>query len=163
MEQKHLYTSKQKLEWFGPGEWVEEPDEATFEHEGFKCIVCRIVSDECYGQAFGGHFCGYVQIPPNHPWYGKAYNKIECECHGGLTFASERFDEDIFWVGFDCSHSDDITPSIEMFRDECGQRSRLKRFYDQLPMMRPTYKNIQYAIAETQSIAEQAARCISST
>ncbi len=162
MKEKHLYTSEQKIEWFGPGEWVEESDQATFEHAGFKCLVMRGVAADYYGQSFGGYFCGYVQIPPNHPWYGKAYEDIECECHGGLTFASERFDEDRFWVGFDCSHGEDITPSIEFILSPRRKKEQ-NEFYERYPNWKRTYKNIQYAIVETQSIAEQAARCISST
>lgn len=33
-----------------------------------------------------GHLCGYLGIPPSHPWYGKDYDNIEAQVHGGLTF-----------------------------------------------------------------------------
>ena len=39
--------------------------EREFEHAGYKCIVTFCV---------GGHRCGYVGIPKNHPLYGKKYS-----------------------------------------------------------------------------------------
>jgi len=38
-----------------------------------------------------GHLCGYIGVPKGHPWYGKDYDAIEADVHGGLThFGSER-------------------------------------------------------------------------
>lgn len=61
---------------------------------------------------------GYVGIPKGHPWYGKDIHDIECQVHGGLTYASN--DEpcngspyemggnadavDLWWIGFDTNH-----------------------------------------------------------
>ena len=60
-----------------------------------------------------GHLCGYLGIPPAHPWYGRDYNSIDADIHGGLTYSSYRFHEfselDIWWVGFDCAHAGDWT------------------------------------------------------
>jgi hypothetical protein len=33
-----------------------------------------------------GHLCGYIGLPPAHPWHGKWYDDIDAEVHGGLTF-----------------------------------------------------------------------------
>ncbi len=33
-----------------------------------------------------GHHCGYIAVPPDHPWYGKDYNDVDCDVHGGLTY-----------------------------------------------------------------------------
>lgn len=80
------------------------------------------------------HFCGYIKIPKNHPWYKvgikrkyytigmerfmhRNYDDIPLHVHGGLTFAelvTERnknnylqpFSQGL-WVGWDYSHAGD--------------------------------------------------------
>src|SRR3990167_548793 len=37
-----------------------------------------------------GTLCGYLGVPPNHPWYGKHYNNIDCDVHGGLTYSEHE-------------------------------------------------------------------------
>ena len=38
-----------------------------------------------------GHLCGYIGVPTSHPWYGKDYDEVEADVHGGLTyFGSEK-------------------------------------------------------------------------
>ena len=59
------------------------------------------------------HRCGYVRVPPTHPCFGKNYNDVNVEVHGGLTFGdiepcTEHEDGQGFWFGFDCAHSDDL-------------------------------------------------------
>lgn len=162
MKQLHRYHSDSKLAWFGYGEWVEEPDEITFEHDSFTCKVIRIVKFENSHDAFGGHLCGYVKIPKDHPWHGKGYDDIETNVHGGLTFCGDHlFDgSDDYWVGFDCAHSDDICPSIVKHTGELYEKDpEYKRLTDKLPRIMgllPTYKNIAYAISECKSLAERA-------
>ncbi len=63
-----------------------------------------------------GHLCGYIGVPQGHPWYGKDYDDVECEVHGGLTYGSESDDEypcplpvKVWWFGFDCGHLYDRT------------------------------------------------------
>lgn len=59
--------------------------------------------------------CGYIAVPEGHVAYQKDYDDINCECHGGLTFAgytlSKEIDEHIetphYWFGFDCNHYND--------------------------------------------------------
>lgn len=49
---------------------------------------------------------GYVKLPKGHPYWGKDYDDIPVEVHGGLTFGEE--DENGFWVvGFDTAHHSD--------------------------------------------------------
>lgn len=36
-----------------------------------------------------GHFNGYVALCEGHPDYGKDYDDIDVEVHGGLTFSQE--------------------------------------------------------------------------
>ena len=35
----------------------------------------------------GTHFCAYVRIPKEHPFYKVPYGCIPIDCHGGLTFS----------------------------------------------------------------------------
>ncbi len=42
-----------------------------------------------------GFRCGYVRIPPGHPWHGKDYSDEalwDVDVHGGLTFAEPDID-----------------------------------------------------------------------
>jgi len=60
--------------------------------------------------------CGYVRIPPGHPWHGKDYDDVRTadgdwpEVHGGLTFAhpdthcGQGGPDDAWWLGFDAAH-----------------------------------------------------------
>lgn len=67
-----------------------------------------------------GHRCGYVGLPQGHPSYGKRYEDIDVEVHGGLTFSGwdvEGFTADqLWWVGFDCLHAGDA-PDPELAPD----------------------------------------------
>jgi len=39
-----------------------------------------------------GHLCGYLGVPPAHPWYGHHYDDLNVDVHGGLTFeAASRY------------------------------------------------------------------------
>jgi len=54
---------------------------------------------------------GYVGVPKGHPWYGKDYNSIDCQIHGGLTYAEDhaptKKPDGLWWVGFDTAHVGD--------------------------------------------------------
>jgi len=62
-----------------------------------------------------GYRCGYVRVPPGHPWYGLHYDAVEPypEVHGGLTFSETDYNcgkggaDDAWWLGFDCAHCGD--------------------------------------------------------
>jgi len=41
--------------------------EKNFEHAGLECKVVKTSM---------GHYCGYVAIPPSHPWHGKGYSDM---------------------------------------------------------------------------------------
>jgi hypothetical protein len=58
---------------------------------------------------------GYVKIVPKHIYYGKGYDDIPLNVHGGLTFSEIISDNDVdgwpegHWIGFDTAHyGDDI-------------------------------------------------------
>ncbi len=56
---------------------------------------------------------GYVGVPQGHPWFGKDYDSITCEVHGGLTYAANHAPtnqpDGLWWVGFDTAHFGDTT------------------------------------------------------
>lgn len=59
-----------------------------------------------------GHRCGYVRVPKTHPWYGKDYDDVGAEVHGGLTFGRAdvpcgKAEDGGYWFGFDCAHAQD--------------------------------------------------------
>ena len=61
----------------------------------------------------GGWGNGYVRIPEGHEHYGKKYDDIDYNVHGGLTFSEIIPDNDSqawppgHWIGFDTAHSGD--------------------------------------------------------
>jgi len=75
-------------------------------HEGFEW---EVTSNRI------GYRCGYVRVPPGHPWHGKHYDAVEPypDVHGGLTFAEADTDcgkgaeDNAWWLGFDCAHAGD--------------------------------------------------------
>lgn len=167
---KHLYTKEFKQKLFGEGEWVDEPDIIKFEYRGYKCLVFRVVkkdpfaTDEHY---FGGHLCGYVLLSEGHKFYGKNYDEIDVDCHGGLTFSEfsddyEEFDEfDIdrsHLIGFDCAHSGDYCPSSEEMMKKIRRRGGIYAIpeeFKKYSIFNPVYRNVQFCVDECKSIVDQ--------
>lgn len=137
-----------------PGPWHDEPDRVEFEHDGFPCLLIRNSS-----------WCGYVGVPPSHPWHGKSYNDVRGpdgawpDVHGGLTYAAgcsgqichvprPGEPDDVYWLGFDCNHHGDLAlyDLIELggmrFRDYGNSHS--------------AYRDVAYVRAETMKLAAQA-------
>lgn len=97
-----------------PGPWVDEPDRVEWRHRGLPCLITR--------QPEQGHLCGYVAVPPGHPWHGVHYRELsEVYVHGGLTYADPCFEnvchvpqqgepDNVWWFGFDCAHYGDLPP-----------------------------------------------------
>jgi len=166
MKSKHILSSDEKLKQWGYGEWVEEPDLIEFEHQNIKCRIIRVSAHEMNGSLFGGHLCGYICIPEGHPWKGLGENALydNIDVHGGITYNKEE--EDGYWIGFDCAHSSDIVPSLEVFRNKYRNSvwekyiKDLKRRYPSSTRFNPTYKNINFVIEQCESLAEQAHRLI---
>jgi hypothetical protein len=92
-----------KAEW-GDGPWQNEPDHLNWKDEatGYPCMIHRNNS---------GALCGYVAVPPGHPFYGLSYDGVPkkvfgdeyhrtepnevgqkltaIDVHGGLTYSDE--------------------------------------------------------------------------
>lgn len=78
--------------------------EQEWTHVGLSCAVVQARE--------GQHRCGYVRVPPTHPDFGKGYDDVNVDVHGGLTFAevepcSDHTDGQGWWFGFDCAHAGD--------------------------------------------------------
>jgi hypothetical protein len=82
--------------------WSDEPDRAEWRDDatGLVCLARR---------GPGGQWCGYVAVPPGHPWHGLGYSDCTtscgedwcdhstgslCDVHGGLTFAGPCMKDD---------------------------------------------------------------------
>lgn len=123
-------------------EWLKEPDEVKFEHAGFKCLILRNPSLK--------HLNGYVALPKGHPYYGKHYDNIYVDIHGGLTFSrggnGEEWEKGYWWLGFDTGHYMDYSPGLtEQLKLTAGIRSGPEEHY----------RNIHYVTKEVKHLAEQ--------
>jgi len=149
---QHKLEPELKRKYFGDGQWVIEPDLAEFTHEGIDCKIRRVCALEgCYGEhMFGGHFCGYCRIPEGHTLYENVKDYLEFDVHGGITF-NEILD-DGHWIGFDCGHSFDIVPSMQKIENN-SQFKELFPIPEDWP--KPSYKNFDFVIGETKSLAQQ--------
>jgi hypothetical protein len=109
------------------GEWSGEPDLLEFEVYGFKCYAKRHDSM--------GHLCGYIQVDADHPWYGKGYDEIDADVHGGMTYSDKGE------FGFDCAHAGDLVPKMYALTGHT---------FDE------TYKGMGYVVGELIKLARQA-------
>lgn len=75
-------------------------------HKGeFKGFKFAIVS-------YGTHPCCYVFLPKEHKYYGKSYDEIDIDCHGGLTYSDNELIfnplvNDDWIIGWDYAHCND--------------------------------------------------------
>jgi hypothetical protein len=118
MAESNEYTVDRST--WGKGPWDSEPDDKVVWIEPTTDLDCMILRNPM------GAWCGYVGLPPNHPHHGKACNDIDYDIynvHGGLTYAKECAGNichvpepgrphDVWWLGFDCNHSQDRAPEF---------------------------------------------------
>ena len=155
METKQ-WTTMDKAAW-GDGPWQSEPDKLQWEDPdtGLPCLIKR---------NHGGALCGYVGIPEGHPWYRMDYDDTPLHPHGGLTYASHCQDgpeeatichipapgepDNVWWVGFDCAHVGDLSPSSESILRSVG-------FSHHPGWPTETYRSLAYVQAECREMAEE--------
>ena len=156
MNEEHLYTSEQKKEWFGYGEWVEELDYVDFIHAGLQCKVIRLVHFEWDGSAFGGYLCAYVEIPEGHFLYNNVNlsldKEVNFDIHGGITH--NVLAEGFHIIGFDCAHSCDYVPSTELFKKNI-ELFPIPEEFKKYSLFNPVYRNMNYVIEECKCLANQ--------
>ena len=103
--------------------------------------------------------CGYVEIPEDHPYYDiDNYDEIPIDCHGGLTFAGDRFDDGKYYIGFDCGHAGDAydyDTVIKYFNDDIDVINRAKKMKDLEFNQYGSIKSIEYVENECRGIINQ--------
>lgn len=149
---------------------MHEPSKAqwTDRATGLPCLAVR--------NAYMGHWCGYVGLGPDHPFYGRIYDDVPwVEVHGGLTYSAACDEGDeavnichvplpgqpdhVWWLGFDCGHSGDLSP---------GMAARMREYDDLYKSVLPdstylglaqreTYRTLGYVREECARLAEQLA------
>lgn len=137
---EHVELTEWEVEKSGwpPGPWHDEPDRLQWNHAGFACLMVR--------QSRMGHWCGYVGVPEEHPFFGHSYHDIDEDVHGGLTYSEvcdppvchvpePGFPDRVWWLGFDCGHADDRMPAMSV---PWG-----------------VYRDVEYVQAETNKLAQE--------
>jgi len=146
------YTTVDKSQWPVA---TDEPDKAYYIDPAtdYDCLIVR---------NNGGALCGYVGLPPSHPAHGFHYNDellYSIDVHGGLTFANSCQEDtpesqgvchvplpgrpsSVWWLGFDCSHLGDYSPTYDLSYD--------RGFGDP-----SNYKDISYVKEHISSLAAQ--------
>ena len=112
-----------------PGPWDKEPDTDQWvdADTGYKCHARR-------GPM--GAWCGYVELPADHPDAGVNYNDMEVQVHGGLTYS------DGCMFGFDCAHWNDIAPVMLLLRPESYLTRNMGEEYRTLEYVRDQCKEL---------------------
>lgn len=158
-----------KSQW-PTGPWTEEPDQLESRYGGLPCLILR---------SHMGNLCGYVGVWNDHPWYREHYDKINARVHGGLTYSGRANkhvrhtrqegdrDTDVWFVGFDCAHADDLVPGMLVMYTEIARKtdeSMKERFpqWEELKAMLPSfmresvYRDIPFVKREIMMLADQA-------
>ena len=136
------------MKFYAKGEWEGEPDKEEFIWSELPCIIRR--------HPTLGHLCGYVGVPPSHPYYNSKWKDIDIEVHGGLTYGklgdnNEGFLERFKWFGFDCAHYGDYCPPTKI------ETERINRLY---PIEGVVYRNWSYTRREVEYMAKQLADAV---
>lgn len=142
------------------GPWKDEPDKIQW-IDGTTGLDCLIVRNRM------GGLCGYVGVPPGHPWHGRGYDELDVSVHGGLTFASGCDEDnpegichvpapgrpaDVWWLGFDCGHAYDLQPRMELVLSRMDPPLPTRTI---APGWEVTYRTVDYVRAECTDLAWQ--------
>ncbi len=145
------------------GPWDSEPDLVEWRDAatGYPCLVVRGPT---------GALCGYVGVPPEHPYSGKPYSEVDdhVPAHGGLTFSDSCHEDGsichvplpgepdaVWWFGFDCAHSGDVTPGLIRHYQEAAARYGIP---PESWHLHDTYKTLAYVQAEVTTLAAELKR-----
>lgn len=140
---------KDRIGWES-GAWDDEPDRVEWRWLGPPRLACLIVRGP------SGALCGYVGVPPGHPYHGLDYQKCDVvDVHGGLTYADKCAEsghichvarpgeaDDVWWLGFDCAHYGDRKPNHPPELRAYGE----------------AYRSIAYVRREVEQLAAQLCR-----
>lgn len=145
---------------FEDGPWKDEPDRVSWTDEatGYPCLIVR---------GGVGALCGYVGVPPGHPFYGSHYDDVDVDVHGGLTYAASCHggichdpppgeDDSRWWLGFDCGHWDDGTPRLKSLAETDRMMEAAGKYPPRMVSIwgpPKQYKTIDWVRAETTRLA----------
>lgn len=141
-------------ETWAKGPWDDEPDLVEWRHPYFPGLPLLAVRNAV------GAWCGYVGVPPGHPWHGKDRDACDADAHGGLTYsdkcsgdichvAAPGEPDDVWWLGFDCAHAGDVMPSVVAIL----AAKRLDTFGDVFG--NDKYRDLAYVMDEVEGLAVQ--------
>lgn len=102
--------------------WKTEPDYKEFNQNGFHFVIKRNSL---------GALCGYLGFPNEHPFHGISGDVLDYyfTIHGGFTFSGYLSETRQTWyVGFDCSHYNDFTPSLPPLSSNDPKNYKTMRF-----------------------------------
>jgi len=79
-----------------------EGDERSWRYRGYSCFLIR--------QKANGVWCGYIELLPGNPLFGKDEEDLAgVRVHGGITGVFRR--EGGWAIGFDAGHAGDLSPN----------------------------------------------------
>lgn len=129
---------------FPPGIWMSEPDFCLWESYGLLCLAIRDMSL--------GMWRGFVQLTEGHLVYGKDFKYLldedlitHIDVHGGLSTIGKlpnkykEYNQDSWWIGFECTQGEDYLPLITY--DETHNEQ--------------TYKTLHFVRRETNYLAKE--------
>lgn len=163
---EHPRRDRDRATW-PKGEWDQEPDLIEWRDAatGYPCLIVR-------GPL--GSLCGYVGVPEGHPCHGKDYSAVEESTgvapHGGLTYSDACAGnichvpqpgeaDNVWWLGFDCAHSGDVSPGLKAWRDEVTAKLRAEHpDWPEHDLWQETYKPIAYVQNECTELAAELKR-----
>jgi hypothetical protein len=150
---KEEFAAQMGFPW-PEGEWMNEPDKVQFMTKaGLPGLVVR-------GPM--GAWCGYVGVTKEHPYFEKSYSELDLSVHGGLTFdgkcsgnehgichlVNESEDDNVWWLGFDCAHSGDLSPLYMAVVNRSPELQRFNQFKE-------NYRNLEYVKEQVEVLAAQ--------
>lgn len=159
MQHKELtWTFMDKSGW-GDGPWQHEPDKVQFydPNTGYTCMIIR---------NHRGALCGYVGVPEWHSCYKKNYSVPTVRVHGSLNYSRHsnghahipypEEPENLWWFGFDCSHSRDLSPALPtiLIEDTTPEGVLMRQIFVKISS-RQIYRDLQYVKEECLSLAKQ--------
>lgn len=161
-ELRSEWAEVNKAAW-GPGPWVDEPDEMRWldEPTGVECAIIRNIM---------GAWCGYCRLPPGHPWERLERGDIPAGVHGGITMKAGIVEPGeagdgaavAHWIGFDCGHQEwDLLPGLEAdIRKAAAGLPGMPRLFEG---MERTYRDQAYVTNEVRRLAVQVAAWMEKT
>lgn len=176
MEETRTRIEKITRKGWSRGPWDNEPDRIEWrDARAVPVLPCLIVRGP------SGALCGYVAVPPGHPWHGKDH--VDADVHGSITYTEKcqagghichvpqlGESDDVWWVGFDCAHSGDGQPGrdadyrkiyADMLASEDPEvRSRAWTFAERPGFgifgEEPVYRDERYVRRQVEKLADQA-------